>query len=151
MLGGMKLIIVRPLVFFAAMALVACSSSNDNTSSSGGSSGTSSGGSSSSSSSSSGSSGSTASIDGKYTGRYEGDATGAVEMTVGNGKVDVIANVAGTNYPGTGNVNENGDVTAGVLADQGVTVSFSGKLADGKGVGTWSSSLGTKGSWSVSK
>lgn len=95
--------------------------------------------------------GSSSSFEGSYSGTYSGDSSGPVTMEISGDKVDVVATVSGTKYPGSGNIQSNGSVTIGVGAGAGVTVTFSGTFASGKGSGSWQSTAGTKGSWSVSK
>lgn len=95
--------------------------------------------------------GSSSSFEGTYSGTYSGDASGPVTMEISGDKVDVVATVSGTKYPGSGNVQSNGSVSIGVGASAGVTVTFSGTFGSGKGSGSWQSTIGTKGSWSVSK
>lgn len=91
------------------------------------------------------------SFEGSYSGTYSGDSSGPVTMEIDGDKVDVVATVSGTKYPGSGNIQSNGNVSIGVGAGAGVTVTFSGTFASGKGSGSWQSTAGTKGSWSVSK
>lgn len=101
---------------------------------------------------SSSSSGSTAaSLDGHYTGTYTGDDSGPVTMTVSGTSVDVVATVAGKDYPGSGGISESGGVSVGLGAGNGVTVKFEGTFANGKGSGTWASTVGTTGAWSVAR
>lgn len=88
---------------------------------------------------------------GSYKGTYSGDSSGPVTMTISGDTVDVVATVNGTNYPGSGKVESGGGVSVGVGAGGGITVTFSGTFANSKGSGTWQSTAGTKGSWSVSK
>lgn len=91
------------------------------------------------------------SFEGSYSGTYAGDATGPVTMEISDDKIEVVATVSGTKYPGSGNVQSNGGVSVGVGAGAGVTVTFSGTFGSGKGSGSWQSTAGTKGTWSVSK
>jgi hypothetical protein len=88
---------------------------------------------------------------GSYAGSYGGDDSGPVTMTITGDKVDVVATVGGKQYPGSGQVSGSGGVSVGLGAGNGVTVTFQGTFGSGKGSGTWSSSIGTKGSWSVAK
>jgi hypothetical protein len=144
---------MKPSLTLSGIALVlglglfACTSTVESPTSSGGSN-TSSG-----SNNSSGSSGSEETgVSGSYSGSYTGDGNGAVSMNVASDrKIDVTANVNGTNHKGQGDVASDGSVTLGVGAGGDVVVTFTGKFANGKGSGTWRSSISTSGTWSVSK
>ncbi len=72
-------------------------------------------------------------------------------MTVSGSSVDVVATVAGKNYPGSGEISSNGGVSVGLGAGNGVTVTFEGTFSGGKGSGSWKSTAGTKGAWSVAR
>lgn len=89
--------------------------------------------------------------DGTYSGRYTGDASGAVKMTVDGDSLDVVANVGGKDYSGTGELAADGSIEVGIGTANGVTTRFTGKFAGGKADGVWASSVGTQGSWSVSR
>ncbi|MBX3231751.1 MAG: hypothetical protein KIT84_42670 [Labilithrix sp.] len=91
------------------------------------------------------------SLDGTYSGIYSGDGTGPVTMTISGTNIDVVVTVSGKQYPATGSVTADGGVSVGVGTGEGVVVTFQGTFANGKGSGTWQSSISTKGSWSVSK
>ena len=91
------------------------------------------------------------SLDGQYTGTYSGDDSGPVTMNVSGTSVDVSATVGGTKYPGSGNLAANGGVSVGLGTGNGVTVTFEGTFANGKGSGTWKSTVGTHGAWSVAR
>jgi len=134
--------ILRPaslvLVVVVAFASAACSASSDTDEPS-------------SSSGTTSSSGSAATLDGSYSGTYSGSDNGPVTMTVSGSKVDVVATVSGKSYPGSGEVGPGGVATVGLGAGDGVTVTFDGTFANGKGSGTWKSTVGGKGTWSVAK
>jgi len=92
------------------------------------------------------------SLAGTYRGAYAGDGSGAVTMIVGaDGTLDVTAEVDGTPERGQGKVGADGGVNVGIGAKNGVVVTFTGSFANGRGQGTWRSTLSTSGSWSVSK
>lgn len=94
--------------------------------------------------------GTSASLDGSYAGTYAGDDTGPVSMTVTGDKVDVVVKVASKSYAGSGDMSGS-SIDFGVGTGNGVVVTFAGSFADGRGSGTWRSSVGGKGTWSVSK
>jgi hypothetical protein len=89
--------------------------------------------------------------DGQYAGTYSGDDSGPVSMNVSGTSVDVTATVGGIKYPGSGGISSNGGVSVGIGAGNGVTVSFEGVFANGEGSGTWKSTVGTHGDWSVAR
>lgn len=91
------------------------------------------------------------SLDGQYSGTYSGDDSGPVTMNVSGTNVDVTATVGGTKYPGSGGITTTGGVSVGLGAGNGVTVTFEGTFANGKGSGTWRSTAGTHGAWSVAR
>jgi hypothetical protein len=88
---------------------------------------------------------------GSYSGTYQGDASGPVTMTIAGDTIDVVVTVAGTKYPASGQLSGSGGLSVGIGTGNGVTVTFEGTFAGSKGSGTWSSSVATKGTWSVSK
>ncbi len=90
-------------------------------------------------------------LDGSYSGTFRGDDTGPVTMTVSGTNVDVVATVGGKQYPASGTLTASGAVNVGIGVGAGVVVTFDGTFADGKGSGTWKSSVATKGTWSVAK
>lgn len=92
-----------------------------------------------------------ASHDGAYTGTYGGDDKGPVTMNVSGANVDVVANVGGKQYPGSGALDAAGAVSVGIGVGGGLIVTFEGTFAGGKGTGTWRSSAGAKGTWSVAR
>lgn len=92
-----------------------------------------------------------ASHDGAYAGTYSGDDKGPVTMNVSGANVDVVATVGGKQYPGSGALDAAGAVNVGVGVGGGILVTFEGSFASGKGSGTWRSSAGAKGSWSVAR
>ena len=89
--------------------------------------------------------------DGTYTGTYTGDATGSVKLVVqASGSTQVTANVGGKDYSGSAAVN--GDkLSLGLGLGAGEVVTFDGTFSGSKISGTWSSTAGTKGTWSASK
>ena len=72
-------------------------------------------------------------------------------MTITATAIDVVATVGGTKYPGSGTVGAGGTVAVGIGAGDGVTVTFEGTFANGAGSGTWKSTVGGKGTWSVKR
>mgnify|MGYP003373601286 CR=1 FL=1 len=92
-----------------------------------------------------------ASHDGAYSGTYAGHDKGPVTMSVAGTNVDVVATVGGKPYPGSGTLNGAGAVNVGVGVGGGLIVTFEGSFASGKGTGTWRSSAGGKGTWSVAR
>jgi hypothetical protein len=91
------------------------------------------------------------SLAGTYKGAYQGDATGAVRMTIGGDDIDVVANVGGKDYAASGVLADNGGVSVGIGTGDGVVVTFEGTFTSTGGSGTWRSSVATKGTWSVSR
>jgi hypothetical protein len=91
-----------------------------------------------------------ASLDGSYSGTYAGDGSGPVSMTVTGDKVDVVVKVESKSYAGSGDMSGS-SIDFGVGTGNGVIVTFAGSFADGKGSGSWRSSIGGKGTWSVAK
>lgn len=91
------------------------------------------------------------SLEGTYKGTFNGDDTGPVTMTISGTKLDVVATVSGTPYPGSGTVAAGGAASVGLGVGGAVVVTFDGSFSGGKGSGNWKSSTGTKGTWSVSK
>lgn len=92
-----------------------------------------------------------ASHDGAYSGTYSGDDKGPVTMNVSGANVDVVATVGGKQYPGSGTLDAAGAVSVGIGVGGGLIVTFEGSFAGGKGSGTWRSSAGGKGTWSVAR
>lgn len=93
----------------------------------------------------------TSSNAGSYRGTYTGSDTGTVTMTVSGSNVDVVATVAGKEYPASGSIGSGGSIAVGLGAAEGVTVTFEGTFANGKGSGTWKSTIGGSGTWSVTR
>lgn len=139
------------LVAAAVACGVGCTTTVDGRSAEGGSNGSASNGGASNAGETTNAGGSGATrLDGSYAGSYAGDATGPVTMTVTRDKVDVVVKVDGRSYAGSGDL-DGASIDFGVGTGNGVVVTFQGRFADGAGSGTWRSSVGTKGSWSVAR
>jgi hypothetical protein len=95
-------------------------------------------------------------LSGIYAGSYLGTTNGTLEMKVSASlEVSATANVAGHDYTGDGTLAEDGTLSFGIGIAQGIVATFEGKFIEqGAGVsgsGTWASSDGGAGTWSLTR
>lgn len=84
----------------------------------------------------------------------EDDLCGAATLSleISNSVITGTArDTSGDSYDITGNVDADGDISAGFAAGEGATATFTGDIDGHIASGSWSESLGCKGTWSVVK
>jgi len=72
-------------------------------------------------------------------------------VVAADGSIDVTVVVTGQEYKASGAIGANGAVNSGVGVGGGTVVTFVGTFTSNGGSGTWSSTAGTKGTWTVTK